>query len=194
MIEIKVDNKRGPVLFYDLILNDDLELEFRRNSFNLFKGKTVVFKEDRDALLVKEMGSLIPIGSDNSRKLKEVLDTLVLEISSLYRNILMGQEPVLLTESGLDDFPYIMTTPTILESKIYSPKYLKALEYAFSDECLKRIDVNICPGFKDYSDMQRKVGSMVKKLNLKPNYTYKGNKVIKTTLRELLTLNAKNTA
>lgn len=187
MKRITVTGKNGQdFIFSNLIFNDDKELEFRHCSYKEFSGRKIVFNKDSKSLIVEDFENPIKLSVENNKYLLELEDMVSNQISSLYKNIVANKEELICFETGLKDFPYLITTPTLLESEIYSPKYVKALEYAFSDAVLKANNVGVYPGFKGYEDMQSKLGQTVVNMGLKPNYQYGNDKVIKTTLKELL--------
>jgi len=179
-----IKGEKGNATFSGLILNDNKKLEFRYCSLPI-KGK-IIFDEKKKGLLLERGNLLISLNKEDSKKLFEIENKIKREISSLYKDIISGKEKLMLFKVDTENYPYLITTKTILESEIYSPKYVKALEYAFSDKCLKEFNIGIYPGFKNYDDMQKKIGEKVLSLGLKTNSIYRGEKVISITLKEIL--------
>lgn len=188
MHTLSVKGKKGVAVFSGLIFNEENQLEF--TNCNLpFLSKESFVVDTNSSKLVSDIGNRkveIKIPDDEIGRFKELEIKISKELISLYKNILSGEEPLLCFYMGLEDYPYYITTPTILKADIYSSKYTKALEYAFSDECLKRFDIGIYPNFKDYDDLQRRLGKAVELLKVKDGYIYKGDKIIKTTLKEII--------
>ena len=186
MLEIKVMGKNSEGIFSGAYLNKDREIEFRSNNVEGLIGKTAIFKDNK--LFLEEFNLYITIDKKSIEKIVAVRDALNKEYIELYRDIVSGEEPIILLESGLKDYPYIATTPRILDMGTYSHKHREAIVFAFSDDGLSREGISIRPGFKNSDEMQKGINYAAKMLKLKPNYIYDGVKVIKTTLRELLSV------
>ena len=180
--------EKGYRCFSGLIFNEENRLEF--TNCNLpFLSKESFIIDTNNSTLVTGIGNRkveIKIPNDEIKRFKELEVKISKELISLYKNIINGNEPLLCFYMGLKNYPYYITTPTILRADIYSSKYIKALEYAFSDECLKRFNIGVYPNFKDYDDMQKRLGNAVEFLKVKDGYIYKGDKIIKTTLKEII--------
>lgn len=185
---LEVKGKKGVAIFSGLFFNEDNKLEFRYSNLPMFKDKRILYDSERESLLVKGFDKkvYIRLSPEDVQSLNKFEQEIRNSLISLYKDITIGKEKLLCLETGLDEYPYLITTETILENGEYSPKYSMALEYAFSDKNLKNYNIGIYPNFKDYTDMQMKLGRAVEKLKLSPNYSYKGTKVIKTTLKEIL--------
>lgn len=188
MDSLILKGEKGNAVFSGLIFNDDKKLEFTTCNLPFLKNNSFIFDKNEEGLLINGMDKkvLIKIFPKQVIELIKIENLITKKLSSLYKDIILGREKLICLEMGIEDYPYLITAKTILEAKIYSPKYIKALEFAFSDKCLKRYQIGIYPNFKNYDDMQERLGKAVISLGLEPNDTYNGEKVIKTTLRELL--------
>lgn len=185
---IEVKGKKGTAVFYGLFFNEDNKLEFKYSNLAMFKNKRILFEKERESLLIEGFDKKIYIrlSPEDVQNLSLFEEEIKKELISLYKNITNGTEKLLCMDTGYEKYPYLITTETIIENGEYSPKYNTALVYAFSSQNLKKHSINTNTDFKDFTDLQMKLGKAVKKLNLKPNYSYKGNKVIQTTLKEIL--------
>lgn len=185
---LEVKGKKGVAIFSGLFFNEDNKLEFRYSNLPMFKDKRILYDSERESLLVKGFDKkvYIRLSPEDVQSLNKFEQEIRNSLISLYKDITIGKEKLLCLETGLDEYPYLITTETILENGEYSPKYSMALEYSFSNKNLKNFNIGIYPDFKNYDDMQKRLGEAIFKLNLKPNYSYKGTKVIKTTLKEIL--------
>lgn len=185
---LEVKGKKGTAIFSGLIFNEDNVLEFKYSNLPMFKDKRIIFDKEHESLLIIGFNKkvYIRLSPENVQALNLFEKEIRKELVSLYKDITTGKEQLLCLNTGYDKYPYLITTETILENGEYSPKYSMALEYAFSDKNLKNYNIGIYPNFKDYTDMQMKLGRAVEKLKLSPNYSYKGTKVVKTTLKEIL--------
>lgn len=189
MYHLIVRGKKEKALFSGLIFNDNKQLEFTSCNLPFFKNKTFVFDEEKGGLWVKgtEEKILIRISTEQVLELLEIKNKIMEELSVLYKNILAGEEKLICLNIGVEGYSYLITTETILEAEIYSPKYIKALEYSFSDKCLKKyLNLESYPHFQNYEDMQERLGKAIINLGLKPNDAYNGEEVIKTTLTKIL--------
>ncbi len=185
---IVVNGKQGEAIFSNPIFNDNKKLEFTNCNLPFIKNETFVFDKEKSGLLINGTDEeiLITISPEQVKELAKIEESIIKELSSLYKNIVTGEEKLICFDIGIESFPYLVTTKTILEAKVYSPKYIKALEYAFSDKCLEKAGIETLPNFKNYEDMQKRLGKAIINLGLKPNDVYNGEEVIKTTLREIL--------
>jgi len=185
---LEVKGKKGVAIFSGLFFNEDNKLEFRYSNLPMFKNKRIIFDKEHESLLIIGFDKkvYIRLSPENVQALNLFEKEIRNELVSLYKDITTGKEQLLCLNTGYDKYPYLITTETILENGEYSPKYSMALEYAFSDKNLKNYNIGIYPNFKDYTDMQMKLGRAVENLKLSPNYSYGGTKVVKTTLKEIL--------
>lgn len=185
---LEVKGKKGVAIFSGLFFNEDNKLEFRYSNLPMFKNKRIIFDKEHESLLIIGFDKkvYIRLSPENVQALNLFEKEIRNELVSLYKDITTGKEQLLCFNTGYDKYPYLITTETILENGKYSPKYSMALEYSFSNKNLKNFNIGIYPDFKNYDDMQKRLGEAILKLNLKPNYSYKGTKVIKTTLKEIL--------
>lgn len=186
--EIRIKGKEEDFFFSGIFFNEENEVEFKNTNLSIFKNKKIIYSKKHKGLLIFGFDKkvLLRLSSENISKLDEFEKKIKNEIILLYKNITTGNEPLICLDLENDEYPYLITTKTILNNGQYSPKYIMALKYAFSNENLKKANIKIYPNFKNYTDMQIRLNESIKKLKLTPNYNYKGTKAIKTTLKEVL--------
>lgn len=185
---LEIRGKEGVAVFSGLFFNENNKLEFKNSNLSIFKNKKILFDEEHESLMITgfEKKVFLRLSPEDVQDLIGFEREVRSELVSLYKDIINGKEKLLCLETGHEKYPYLTTTETILNNGIYSPKYSMALNYAFSNENLKNFNIGIYPNFKDYTDMQIRLGEAIKRLNLVPNYNYEGIKVIQTTLKEIL--------
>lgn len=183
MYKLKVKTKNGEIYFSNLIFNDNEELEFTSISIDsdLLDRYSCVFNEEREKLELrckKGKDLLIKLSNEQVNELKEIKNKIHSKIIHLYTNILNGKEELFFLETGLKDFPYVITSPTILDSKISSPKYNNALLYVFSEDVLDSRKRQVDFSFNNYESFQQNLGRLVKKRNFKPNKKVEGQNIL----------------
>lgn len=182
-----VKGKKGDGKFSGLILNSEGKLEFKQSNIFSYSEISFVFDEEREGLQmagIKE-NVLIKLTKENVDKLIAFKKEITKSLNGLFKNIISGEEKLICYPLELEEYPYFITTETIIKEGMYSPKYTKGLEYAFSDVCLKKFEIDKLPGFKDYGDLQKRLGEAIVGLKLE-EVDYQGEKVIITTLKEVL--------
>lgn len=172
----------------DYIFNDDGNLEFRQSDvFNNF-GVSFIFSEEDSTINMVGLGREIKLtlSERDSALLLGIQKELTADIVRHYKDILTNNQKLICFESGLKEFPLIITTKKVIEFGHLSPKYIKGLEFALSDAQLKRIGIEVSPGFKDVSDIQKRLGKHISKMKDLKWKDYNNTKCIAITLKEAL--------
>lgn len=172
----------GEIVFSDLFFNDEENLEFNyANSKGLFlQHFRFIFNEEKGALDLKsEDGKLLRLKLEEVQveELKGIRKEVRASIVNFYKKILKGEEQLFFLPTLLEDFPYIITSPTIIKAEIQSPKYEKALLYVFSDKILKSKKMQPL-GISDAESMHRVLGEKIRRENYQPNIEFEGIPVI----------------
>lgn len=186
-LSLKGKDKGKNIDFGGLFLNSDGILEFRYSNVFTHPGLSYLYSEDKKAIEIQGLDKsiFIKLPEKEANKLMEFKKEVINKLGNLYKSIVSGKEKLICFPIGLDDFPYLITTDTILNEAEYSSKYTEALRYAFSDKCLRDFDIGRYPGFEGYEDMQKRLGEAVVKLGLKPT-NYNGEEAVITTLLEII--------
>lgn len=180
---IKFENNGKEIEFGGMTISDDLLISFSKCSNKDFGPSPFVYIESKDVIASKKF--VVELPKETIMELKAIKDKFSTKINSLYINIMNGSEELMLLDLDNKEYPYLTTTKTILEEGEISPKYNKALEFVFSDKCFNHYKLGESPAFKDFSDLQRRISSTAKGMNLQ-EYDYEGNKVRYTTFKELI--------
>ncbi len=182
-IKAKVNGKEE--VFSGLVMSRDENLEFSKNSNEFLDRFRFSFNEKAKRLesltTSSEPGIFIAIKLSDQQidKLVKIKKETRGIIIKFVNDILSGKEELLLLEMPGDDYPYLITSETALDSKVKSPKYDEAIQYVFSDKVLEVNNKKIDFQFSNYEEFQRELGQEIKKRNLKANYDYKGQKALK---------------
>lgn len=177
----KKDGKE--IEFGGLEIDDDLNMRFKTCSNNEFGIGPFTFIENKSMIISDN--HFVRLTTEILNELKLIKAKFVEKINALYKDIVSGEEELMFIDLGLEDYPYLVTTKTILDEGDISPKYNKALEFSFSDRCFSNYQLGDSPKFKDFSDLQNRLSHTVKDMNLQ-EYKYEGEKVVYTTLKDLL--------
>lgn len=185
--ELKLEGKKGEAVFSGLILNENGKLEFKKSNLFANSGITFIFEENLNSLVINKLDKdvRIKLSKENVEKIMNFRAEIMKDLNDLYVNIVSGKEKLICFPTELEKYPYHITTETILDKGMYSPKYIQALIYACSDKCLKRFNIGKYPNFKDYGDLQKRLAEAIINLNLKSS-NYKNSEAVLTTLELLL--------
>lgn len=151
------------LILSNYFLNDDGQLEFRSSS--LFSHSGVRYLFNRESLEIELIGLdkevRIPISRDEGLIFFEKENEIKRSLNALYANILSGEEKLICFPTGIKDFPLHITTETILNEGMLSPKYVKGFVYALLDPQLKKSGYKEQPGFKGYEDIQERLAKNI---------------------------------
>lgn len=181
---IKVRKNNKEAIFSGLFLNEDEELEFAATNIDSLKKHTYVFNEEKGTLEVGKWS--IKLEEEQVEKLKEIKNETRQDIINLYKKILKGEEDLLFLDITNDKYPYVITSKSILEAKIRSFKYQKALMYVFSEEVLKKYKKKTRFNFKNYEEFQKELGEKIKERSLTPNKKYEGQDVLALKWKQIV--------
>lgn len=96
----------------------------------ILKDNLLFIENSRARIRIKDQG-LINLATEQKQNI-------IKDINCLWKNILAGKEELLFFPLVEDDYPYFLTTPTILENGHFSIKYYEALVYAFNQGLKKQ--------------------------------------------------------
>ena len=181
------DGKGFEVVLSQIFYNDEKQLEFKEG----FKGFNQILNLDNMELELYSEGKKKFVYDLKDRK--EFLEKarifkrqIEADISAFYKNLLSGKEELICFPIETSTHKYLITTNTLLNNSALSIKYLKGFEYAVSI-AFKNANEELSTG---YSDIQQRLGDIINSVNLKTELI-DGEKVVKTTLPELLNIVAK---
>lgn len=181
-MELKIRGKSGEAVFFNPIYNIDNKIEFKDSNLFDSEGISYVVDDTNSFVQVLGLGRTVSIKIPDEKK-EELINWKKSVVSKLsfYKRIVSGEEELICFPLDLDDFPYLITSKTILDNRMISPKFTKGLEYAFSDDFLKANGLSNLPNFKNYEDMQKRLGWAIVSLKLG-----NGGRIVKTNLEEIL--------
>lgn len=153
------------VVFSAPYLNDEKELEFKFCSF--FYGRVLVNRKKKAIELHSKKKKVFLLLKGENEKLFEVClgirKAIIDDLHVLTQNFRSGKEPIYAIESGNEQYPFLITTPTVLENGRYSIKYEKGLLFFLHDTAKKagkEIDVT------DYEHLLKIAGKALAASNL----------------------------
>lgn len=152
-------------VFSQPYVNDERELEFKFCSF--FSGK-VLLNRDKKAIELQSGKKKIYIllREENEglfNELMEVRKQILLDLRELNQNFQSGKEPIYAIESGYEEYPFLITTPSIINNGQHSVKYEKAILYFINEGAKKKGKrVNI----SNYETLLATVGQALQKCDL----------------------------
>jgi hypothetical protein len=179
------NNKK--ITLMDYFLNNEGDLEFSNSDLFSYSGARFVFLDETSEL------AIIGLNKDIRVKLekKEAEAMLQTEISikkslnKLYKDILTGDEKLICFPTGLEDYPLHITTETIINEGLTSPKFVKALIFATTDDQLSKAGYSEKPGFENYGDLQSRLGKHISSKGLTMG-EYINSEAFIITLKEAL--------
>ena len=183
---LEVKGKKGIAKFYNLIFDENNSLVFLNS--DILQNSTLRYRYSKEskALIIDRLdGIKIKLSNENVDKLNKCFDEMKDLLISFYKDIVLGKEKLICFPIELEGYPYYVTTETILNYGMCSPKFISGFEYAFSQNCLKKFGIKTSLRFDNYKDIQKKIGCILKTRNLKCE-KYKGAKAIIMTLPELI--------
>lgn len=187
--KLKIRGKNGDVEFFNLIMDENGDLVFTGSTFFTYSGLKYKYVKD-EGLEIVGLGEdrvVIKLYKNDCDTLNACKKEFASELTSLYKDIVNGVEKLVCFETGLEDYPYHITTRTVLDKGIRSPKYIAGMLYAFSDECLNKYNIAKRPDFKDYADFQKRMGNHIKENEADfPKTEFSQEMVVETTLKDLL--------
>jgi hypothetical protein len=121
-------------------VNDEKVLEFKHCSF--FSGK-VTLNEEKKAIELhnnKKKILLLLKGENESlfKEMREVRTSILLDLRDLTKRFQAGEEPIYAIEYGSERYPYLITTPSVLDNGLYSVKYGKSILYFLNEGAKKK--------------------------------------------------------
>jgi hypothetical protein len=152
-------------VFSQPYVNDEKELEFKYCSF--FSGKVLLNEEKRAIELQSGKKKVYILLRDENEglynELIEVRKQILLDLRELNINFQSGKEPIYAIESGYEDYPFLITTPSIINNGQHSVKYEKAILYFINEGAKKKgKKINIA----NYDHLLTTVGQALKKCDL----------------------------
>lgn len=164
--ELIIKKGQQELVFGGLILNDNSELEFTvvKTPKGVFGTSCVV---NEKTMKIKYDRLWLSIGTEDMKRLSDWKGAMVKSITTLYKDILAGKEEIIAYPVKDEEVKYILTTERILEAGMFSPKYNKAMLYAFSPAGLQSIKVKMDLGFDGYDDFLMKMSPILEKMKLK---------------------------
>ncbi|MDF2879561.1 MAG: hypothetical protein K0R54_118 [Clostridiaceae bacterium] len=155
--------------FSEPYLNDDREIIFKNSSLLCkLPNSEIIVNEDKKALEIRSYDKKILISLDNYKaEMQEILSIkklILKDLSILLKNYKEGNENIIAFNFEEENYPFYITTPTILKNGHYSIKYEKGLEYWIKERAMqlgKKLQ------FIDFNDLQKRAGMALAKANLK---------------------------
>lgn len=168
--------------FSSPFINDKKELEFKYCSF--YEGKVTLDIERKGLLL--ENGKrkvLLRLKSENEDVYNEMLivrNLILMDLRELTKRYKEGSEDLIAFPYENEQYPFLITTQSILDNGIFSTKYSKSVLYFLNEEFKKRGK----PVVASYESMLETVGKAIQKMErtqLKEGYMGK-DKYFKVTI------------
>lgn len=155
------DNKE--VTLMDYFLNEDNNLEFANSDMFSYSGVRYVFNSQNGTLdiLGLDKDISIKLSKMDINAFAKVESEIKKSLNKLYKDILENKEKLICFPTPLEEYPLHITTETIINEGLTSPKYVKALVFALSDSQLKKAGYKEQPGFADYADTQKRLGTHI---------------------------------
>ncbi|PLS19630.1 hypothetical protein CVD28_04220 [Bacillus sp. M6-12] len=146
-------------------VNDEKQLEFKFCSF--FTGKILLNEEKKAIELQSEKKKIFLLLRGENESLfdecMEIRKQILSDLRQLTQNFQTGKEPIYAIESGNEQYPYLITSPLVLENGLHSVKYSKAIIY-FINEGVKKKGKKT--NIDTYNDLLEKVGQALHKSDL----------------------------
>lgn len=158
-----VNGEKG--IFTLPFVNDEKELEFSYCSF--FDGKVTLHIEKKG--LVLERGKrkfILLLKGENEATFNEMLavrNLILMDLRELTKRFQAGEEAIVAFPHENEQYPFLITTPSILDNGIYSTKYGKSILYFLNEELKK----NGKPMVSTYESMLEIVGKAIQKMEVK---------------------------
>lgn len=155
-----VDGQEGR--FNSPFINDNKELEFKYCSF--FEGKVTLDTERKGLLL--ESGKrkvLLMLKGKNEDVYNEMLivrNLILMDLRELTKRFKEGSETLIAFPYENEQYPFLITTQSILDNGLYSTKYGKSVLYFLNEEFKKKGK----PVVSSYESMLETVGKAIQKM------------------------------
>lgn len=190
-LTIKGNDKNA--VFSQPYLNDNKELTFRfSNLRNLLPHAEFVLNEEKKGIEIRGYSKKILVSLENYKEdfktFVRIKKEIIRDLAKLSTRLLENEEDVVIFETGLEEYPYLFTSQTIIDNGIYSCKYNKALIYSIN-KALKKAGKNTLPN--EYDSFHRNLGKVFKsKVNFKAlkTNTIGEDKYYSLTVKELVDL------
>ncbi|WCK56988.1 hypothetical protein PP175_27750 (plasmid) [Aneurinibacillus sp. Ricciae_BoGa-3] len=139
--ELKLKTEKGQdVTFYLPFLNDNRQLQF--NFCSAFQGADYIVDEDKKAVEIRrrDKSTFIYFSKRDEQKFDQVMrvkQEILIDLRRLNQNFSTGKESLYAIESKDERYPFLITSPSIIDNGRFSIKYNKAIMYYINDKAKK---------------------------------------------------------